>query len=157
MPGQTEVYESQEEGYSTLTKVGCGIAGVGASCGAMATVLSGIGCVGTAAAGVLAAGLATCAGVGTTAVVAGYSYLNNDSNTTEMTVAPAVKYAPGGVLNCREKPTTENSPVVETFKPGETVTVDLNRPKQGDWAFTPENCWVASELAGVPYLTPTAE
>lgn len=136
--------DTQEEGLSLGKKVGCaaavGAAGVG-----------GLGCATLALGTVLAGSTVVCAGG-----LGAYNYLSDDENTAEMEVAPAVKYAPGGVLNCREKPVA-GSKVVETFQPGETVTVDLDRPAQGDWMFTTDNCWAASQLAGVPYLTPVAD
>lgn len=140
--------DMQEEGSSLLKKVGCAAAVVG---GGTALVGGGIGCATLALGAALTGSAVVCAGG-----LGAYNYLSDDDNTTEMTVAPAVKYAPNGVLNCREKATV-NSGVVETYEPGETVTVDLDRPAQGDWKYTTDNCWAASQLAGVQYLTPIAE
>ena len=139
----------EEEGWSLGKKLGCGAAVVGGS----TAVAGGMGCAGLAVMGVLGAGALTCAGVGTGIAVAGYKYLTAP-DTTEMTVAPGVKYAPNGVLNCRAD-AVYNSGVVTTFEPGDTVELVNDRPEQGDWAFTTEDCWVAKQLAGVPNLVVT--
>lgn len=124
-----EVNEDQQEGSSLLKKVGYAGLAAATLCAGGTTVLGCVGAVGAAA----------------------YSALSDD-NTTEMTVADGVKYAPNGVLNCRED-ATSTAPVVTTFQPGEEVDIVNDRaPRNRDWKFTTENCWVAQKSGGTVNL-----